>query len=239
MSWYQGAHIAVTGAAGGIGHSTCERLAGLGAEVYALDLTEADTGTFVPCDVTDEASVAAALDRVVAEGGRIDGLVAAAGVVENDVAAEEMSAAEFDRVLGVNLRGTFLACTAAARHMLASHDGGRIVAVSSMSGTQVVNYPQKQSAYNASKAAVGALVRSLAVEWGPRGVRVNAVAPGYVATAMTQGKPELHEGWLADVVAGRFAEPGEIAGAIAWLLGDEAAYCMGTELLIDGGYSLR
>ncbi len=206
MSWYQGARIAVTGAAGGIGRATCAHLAGLGAEVYALDLTESPVGRSILCDVTDEDSVAAAIATVVTEGGRIDGLVAASGVVEDDVPAERM---------------------------------GRIVTVSSMSGTHIVNHPQKQSAYNASKAAVSALTRSLAVEWGKRGVRVNSVAPGYVATALNDLKQHLHTRWKEGTVAGRFAEPEEIAAAIAWLLGDEAAYCVGTELLMDGGFTLR
>ncbi|WP_413796957.1 SDR family NAD(P)-dependent oxidoreductase [Streptomyces iranensis] len=238
MSWYQGARIAVTGAAGGIGRATCAHLAGLGAEVYALDLTESPVGRPVLCDVTDERSVATAMDTVVTAGGRIDGLVTAAGVVEDDVPAERMSVAEFDRVLGVNLKGTFLSCTAAARQMLDA-GGGRIVTVSSMSGTHIVNYPQKQSVYNASKAAVSALTRSLAVEWGPRGVRINAIAPGYVATPLNDLKQHMHAGWKEGTVAGRFADPGEIAAAIAWLLGDDAAYCMGTELLMDGGFALR
>lgn len=163
--------------------------------------------------------------------------MAAAGIVENEP-AEHMSAATFDRVLAVNLRGVFLACTSAARRMLEA-SGGRIVAVSSMSGTHVVNHPQQQCAYNSSKAAVSALVRSLAVEWGPRGVRVNAVAPGYVLTPLTAGKPELHEDWREDTVLRRFATAEEIAGAIRWLLDDEASYCTGTELLVDGGFSLR
>lgn len=239
MSWFEGARIAVTGAAGGIGRSTCEHLEGLGAEVYALDLTESPVGQAVVCDVADERSVAAAMAEVAGAEGRLDGLVAAAGIVEDDVAAEEMSAAEFDRILGVNLRGVFLTCQAAARHMLDAGPGGRIVAVSSMSGNHIVNFPQKQCAYNASKAAVSALVRSLAVEWGPRGVRVNTVAPGYVDTPLNEGKPQLHRQWLEGTVADRFASPAEIADAIGWLLGDAAAYCMGTELLIDGGFALR
>lgn len=238
MSWFDGARIAVTGAAGGIGRALCAELAGRGAQVYALDVRAAPAGTFVACDVTDPGSMAGAIGRVVTTGGGIDGLVAAAGVVEEDVPAEDMSIAEFDRVLAVNLRGVFLACAEAGRHMLAA-GAGRIVTVSSMSGTHVVNHPQRQCAYNASKAAVSALTRSLAVEWGPRGVRLNAIAPGYVDTPLLGPKTHLHPGWKDGTVAGRFAAPAEIAGAICWLLSDEAAFCVGTELLIDGGYSLR
>lgn len=238
MSWFEGARIAVTGAAGGIGQVVCEELRSRGARVFALDRAETDAGEFVPCDVTDEDSVVSAAARVRELAGGADGLVAAAGIVENNVAAEEMSAAEFDRIMGVNLRGVFLSCQAFARMML-EQGAGRIVTVSSMSGNHVVNYPQRQCAYNASKAAVSALTRSLAVEWSPRGVRINAIAPGYIETAMTAAKSELHQGWLDDTVLGRMGQPSEIAGAIAWLLSDEAEFCCGSELLMDGGFALR
>lgn len=237
MNWFSNARIAVTGAAGGIGRQTCTTLETRGARVFALDRTPTDVGEHVPCDVTDEHSVGQARSRVLEQAGGIDGLVTAAGVVEDDVPAEEMSAAEFDRVLGVNLRGVFLACSTFGKAMLEA-GGGRIVNVASMSGNHVVNVPQKQAAYNSSKAAVSALTRSLAVEWTGRGVRVNAISPGYVRTSLVEGKSELFDGWLRGTPAGRFAAPDEVAGAIAWLLSDEAAYCAGTELLIDGGYSL-
>jgi NAD(P)-dependent dehydrogenase (short-subunit alcohol dehydrogenase family) len=238
MSWFDGARIAVTGAAGGIGEAVCGDLITRGARVYALDIANAPVGEFVACDVSDEHSVQAAIDRIVADTGGIDGLVAAAGVVEDNVATEELTAAEFDRVFGVNLRGVFLTCTAAGRHMLAA-GAGCIVTVSSMSGNLIVNFPQRQCAYNASKAAVTALTRSLAVEWGPRGVRCNAISPGYVATPLNELKKDLHEQWKQGTVAGRFAEPEEIAAGIAWLLGDDAGFCLGTELVVDGGFSLR
>ena len=237
MNWFSNARIAVTGAAGGIGRQTCTTLESRGARVFALDRTPADVGEHVPCDVTDERSVGQARSHVLEQAGGIAGLVPAAGVVEDDGPAEEMSAAEFDRVLGVNLRGVFLACSTFGGAMLEA-GGGRIVNVASMSGNHVVNVPQKQAAYNSSKAAVSALTRSLAVEWTGRGVRVNAISPGYVHTSLVEGKSELFDGWLQGTPAGRFATPDEVAGAIAWLLSDEAAYCAGTELLMDGGYSL-
>lgn len=233
-----GAVVAVTGAAGGIGEATCRYLADAGARVYALDLRPGAAGTHVACDVTDPVAVEAAAAHVVAAAGRVDGLVAGAGIVEDDVAAEDMSPELFERIIAVNLRGVFHTCQSFGRHMLAAGTG-RIVAIASMSGNHVVNFPQKQSAYNASKAAVTALVKSLAVEWGPRGVRVNAISPGYVDTPILAKKTHQFEGWKENIVAGRFAAPGEIAAAIGYLLSDDAAYCQGTELLIDGGYSLR
>lgn len=240
MNGFAGAQIAVTGASGGIGGAVCRWLTERGAHVYALDLRpeRGQVGTFVPIDVTDPDGVAAAAAEVLEHGGRIDGLVAAAGIAEDDVAAEEMDTATFDRVLSVNLRGVFLTCQSFGRPMLAQ-GSGRIVAISSMSGNHVVNEPQRQCAYNASKAGVTALVKSLAVEWGPRGVRVNAVSPGYVDTPLNALKIHQHEQWKQRTVVPRFAETAEIAAAVGYLLSDEAAFCYGTELLIDGGYSLR
>jgi NAD(P)-dependent dehydrogenase (short-subunit alcohol dehydrogenase family) len=116
---------------------------------------------------------------------------------------------------------------------------GRIVAIASMSGNHVVNVPQRQCAYNASKAGVTALVKSLAVEWAGRGVRVNAVSPGYVDTPLIAVKAHQHETWKERTVVGRFAQPSEVAAAVGYLLSDEAGFCCGTELLIDGGYALR
>ncbi len=238
MNGLHGKVVAVTGAAGGIGEAVCRRLAEHGAAPYALDLRPGAVGTHVPVDVTDPTSVGQALNEVLAGSGRVDGLVAAAGIVEDDVRAEDMTPAEFDRILSVNLRGVFLTCTTFGRRML-EQGAGNIVTISSMSGNHVVNVPQRQCAYNASKAAVSALTRSLAVEWGDRGVRVNAVAPGYVATPLLELKRHQFSRWLEDTVVGRFAEPGEIAATVAFLLSDDAAFYCGSELLVDGGYSLR
>lgn len=241
MSEFTGKHIAVTGASGGIGQSICARLADRGARVYALDLRPGSSvgGTFIECDVTDPASVESARAHVIGlSGGRIDALVAGAGIAEDDVPAELMSPEQFDRVLSVNLRGVFLSATEFGRVMLEQGEG-RIVAISSMSGNLIVNEPQSQCAYNASKAGVTALVKSLAVEWGPRGVRVNAVSPGYVGTPLLDLKTHMHQGWKDRTVLDRFARPDEIAAAVSYLLSDDAGFCVGTELVIDGGYSLR
>lgn len=241
MSEYAGRHIAVTGAGGAIGRTTCAWLTARGATVYALDLApgEDPVGTFVECDVTSGASVAAARATVLElSGGRIEGLVAGAGIAEDDVAAETMPVEQFDRIVAVNLRGVFLTATEFGRAMLEQGEG-RIVAISSMSGNLVVNEPQSQCAYNASKAGVTALVKSLAVEWGPRGVRVNAVSPGYVDTPMLSKKQDMHAGWRERIVVDRFARTEEVAAAIGYLLSDDAGYCIGTELVVDGGYSLR
>jgi NAD(P)-dependent dehydrogenase (short-subunit alcohol dehydrogenase family) len=107
-----------------------------------------------------------------------------------------------------------------------------------MSGAHVVNNPQQQVAYNSSKAGVVAMTKSLAFEWAARGVRVNALSPGYVDTPLLASKVAMHPIWKGATPLGRFADPSEVAAAAGWLLSDAAAFCCGTELLMDGGYTL-
>jgi NAD(P)-dependent dehydrogenase (short-subunit alcohol dehydrogenase family) len=234
-----GAVVVVTGAAGGIGRAISERLAGDGARVVDMDVRKpvGNGGTFVEVDVLDPASVDSAVAQVVETFGRIDGLVAAAGLSEEPTPAEDMAVEVWDRTIGVNLRGIFLTCQAVGRVMLAQGSGS-IVTIASMSGNHVVNVPQQQAAYNASKAGVVALTKSLAYEWIGRGVRVNALSPGYVNTPLLASKTLLHELWKTATPSGRFATTAEVAAAAAWLLGDESTFCVGTDLLMDGGYSL-
>jgi NAD(P)-dependent dehydrogenase (short-subunit alcohol dehydrogenase family) len=237
-----GAVVAVTGASGGIGAGVCEWLVENGARVFALDRRAPAGGdlsgtTFIQTDVLDPASVISAIDRVVSDGGRIDGFVAGAGLSEEPTAAEDMDVAVWDRTIGVNLRGTFLSCQAAGRAMLAQ-GGGRIVAIASMSGNHVVNTPQQQVAYNASKAGVVAMVKSLAYEWADRGVRVNALSPGYIDTPLLGSKHDMHERWKSVTPLRRFGTPREVAEATGFLLSDEAGFFVGSEVLMDGGYSL-
>jgi NAD(P)-dependent dehydrogenase (short-subunit alcohol dehydrogenase family) len=235
-------HVAVTGASGGIGRVLSAHLVGLGYDVFGLDRTvDASPPAGVQSlavDITDEASVQAAAAAVYAVADGAVDLVSCAGIVEGDVAAEDMRAEQFDATIAVNLRGVFLGCQAFGRELLA-RGGGSIVNVASMSGNCIVNYPQKQCAYNASKAAVTALTKSLAVEWGPRGVRVNAVSPGYVDTPLLYDKPEQFEQWKSGIILGRFADPTEIANVVAFLLSTDSSYFCGAELVADGGYSLR
>jgi NAD(P)-dependent dehydrogenase (short-subunit alcohol dehydrogenase family) len=234
--------FAVTGAAGGIGTAILKRLLAEGGEVYCLDRKGLDSlpagASGVEIDLSSEESIVSVVGQLYESDDRPVELVNCAGIVEDNVAAEDMPITQFDAVLGVNLRSVFLTCQAFGRELL-TRGGGCIVNIASMSGNAVVNFPQKQSAYNTSKAAVTALTKSLAVEWGPRGVRINAISPGYIDTPLNYLKADMHDTWKQGIVSGRFGEPDEVASAVAFLLSDESRYFLGAELLMDGGYSLR
>lgn len=238
----KGSRVAVTGASGGIGAAIIERLISEGAHTIALDVKGLDSlpdqVTKHQADLTSPASIAAIVEDLYANDDRPIHLVNSAGIVEDDVPAEEMGIAQFDAVYGVNIRGVFITCQAFGRELMA-RGGGSIVNIASMSGNAIVNFPQKQSAYNSSKAAVSALTRSLAVEWGGRGVKINALSPGYVDTPLNHLKAHMHETWKRDTVLGRFATPQEVASAVLFLLSEESSYFLGAELLMDGGSSLR
>jgi NAD(P)-dependent dehydrogenase (short-subunit alcohol dehydrogenase family) len=239
---FSGRRIAVIGAAGGIGAAICASLHDQGAIVYGLDLRQPENLPVgvegFEVDVTSEESVKSVVASFYANDDRPVNLVNSAGIVENDVAADEMPMETYDKVMGVNLRGVFLSCREFGKELLV-RGGGAIVNVASMSGNAVVNEPQRQSVYNTSKSGVSALTRSLAVEWGSRGVRVNAVSPGYVDTPLNSLKKHMHAHWLEGTVLGRFATVNEVSAAVEFLLSDEAAYFCGAELLMDGGFSLR
>lgn len=160
--------VVVTGAAGGIGSAVCDRLRREGARVFALDVRPPAAemaSEFVPVDVLDLASVTASIAAVVERAGRIDGLVAAAGLSEEPTPAESMPVGVWDRTINVNLRGVFVTCQAVGGHMLARGKGS-IVAIASMSRNFIVNSPQQQVAYNASKAGVSAMVSLAGLRMG-------------------------------------------------------------------------
>lgn len=241
----------VTGAGRGIGREVVRTLGAAGAAIAALDLDPTTAGEAaaeaaamgrrslaVQADVTDPASVAGAVEAVVGALGRIDILVNVAGICRN-APAEEMSDEDWRDVMAVNLDGVFYCCRAVGRHMLGRRSGV-IVNIASLSSS-VVDYPQPQVSYNASKAGVVQLTRSLASEWADRGVRVNCVSPGYIATEMT--KLGMAEGWgdtwLSMIPMGRLGEPAEVAYAVWYLASDASAYTTGTEVELDGGFRLR
>jgi NAD(P)-dependent dehydrogenase (short-subunit alcohol dehydrogenase family) len=236
----------VTGGAQGIGEAIVTALRDAGARVFICDINR-ETGRstaerlgveFVAADVTDSASVEGAFDHVVSAAGALDIAVNNAGIVHNHP-SESLTDEDWRRVLSVNLDGVFYCCRAAGSRMLARGHGS-IINTGSMSG-HISNRPQPQSAYNAAKAGVIHLTKALAGEWSGRGVRVNSISPGYVGTELTRRgltNEEWRRAWLEGTPMGRVAEPAEIAPAVVFLASDAASFCTGTDLVVDGGYTV-
>ena len=243
----------VTGAADGIGWATARRLAAEGYQVALLDLRAeaalaraAELGPRhlgLACDVTAEAGVEAAVAAVLARFGRIDALVNNAGIGDQTGATVAQNVAAFDRVLAVHLRGTFLMSQCVARVMLLAEpvrppSRGAIVNLGSIAST--IGLPAR-NAYSAAKAGVLGMTRAMASEWARSGIRVNAVAPGYVRTALVaelerQGALDA-QGIAHRTPLGRMAEPAEIAEAIVFLASPRASYITGAVLPVDGGWT--
>ena len=240
-----GQHALVTGAGRGIGLEIARTLKGAGATVtigeYAEDAGRAAAeelgGNFVQVDVRDPESAEQLVEQ--AEGyAPLDILVNNAGIAKN-VEAEHTSDEDWLNIINVNLNGVFWCSRAAGKRML-KRGSGSVVNIASMSG-MIVNKPQPQAAYNTSKAGVIMLTKSLAAEWAKRGVRVNSVSPGYIGTEMTKlgmSNKEWNRQWLEMTPMNRVGEPADIAHAVLYLASDAARFATGTNLVVDGGYTV-
>lgn len=241
MGEFEGKVVLVTGSTRGIGRAVAGLFASEGARV-AVTGRSRDTAEAVArelgagalgigLDVADPGSVASAVDRVLEAWGRVDVLVNNAGITR-DTLALRMKLDDWQAVISTNLTGAFLCAKACLRHMVRAR-AGAIVNISSVVGS-VGNAGQAN--YCAAKAGIEGLTRSLAREYANRGIRVNAVAPGYIATDMTEALGEkVREALLAQVPAGRLGDPGDVAQAVAFLASDRASYVTGQVLHVNGG----
>lgn len=238
----------VTGAGRGIGKACALGLAEAGADVAAVDIdsrSAAQTAREIEalgrrslalaCDVAKRAEVDAMVKQVADKLGRLDIALNNAGICIN-AAAEEFTDEDWRKIMEVNLSGVFYCSRAAGRLLLRQGQGGRIINTASMSA-QIVNHPQPQCAYNASKAGVIQLSRSLAAEWAPKGITVNTISPGYTGTELTLERSVYHADWKRDTPMGRLAKPEEIKGAVVFLASAAADFITGHDLVIDGGFT--
>ncbi len=248
--------VIVTGAAAGIGRVTARCFAAEGARVAAWDVRDSDAasiteelrsaggeGLFRAVNVTEPAAIGTAIEEVLARWGRIDVLVNNAGIVrdaqlvkwKDSAAVSTMGEAEFDAVVAVNLKGVFLATRAVVPHMIAG-GGGVVLSASSVSALYG-NFGQTN--YAATKAGVIGMTRSWARELGRYNIRVNAVAPGFIATDMLKSiPPKVLETAAARTPLGRLGRPEDVAAAYVWLASDAAAFVHGIVLSVDGGVVL-
>ncbi|HWO78821.1 SDR family NAD(P)-dependent oxidoreductase [Gaiella sp.] len=244
MRRFEGQTVLVTGGAKGIGAATAARLASEGAQVVVADFDEAAAtetaerigGRAVRCDVTSRADVEAAV-AAAAESGRLDVLVTCAGIIRDNL-IHKMTDDDWEAVIATHLRGTFLAAQA-AQAVMTQQGSGSMVLVSSVSALG----NRGQANYSAAKAGLQGLTKTLAIELGRFGVRANCVAPGFIATAMTQQTAERIGMSFDDFQATaaeqiplrRVGQPEDVAGVIAFLCSDDAAYVTGQVIYVSGG----
>ena len=237
----------VTGGKRGLGYAAADAFAECGADVAILgrgkEVMDAaaeldrkyDARVIgIEGDVTDKAQVAAAVDQTVREFGVLDIAYNNAGVSGGDVVCD-ITESEFDRIMDVNVKGVLYCCQEEARVML-PRGKGSIINAGSISAV-IINRPVDISHYCASKAAVEALTRGMAVEWADKGVRVNAVSPGFFDTAMNRAAFELYDTFRSMIPMKRIAHIDEIKGLLVYLASDASSYMTGSSVVIDGGYT--
>jgi NAD(P)-dependent dehydrogenase (short-subunit alcohol dehydrogenase family) len=242
----EGKVAVVTGAASGMGRATALRFASKGARVVAADVNETGLAEVsaaaggevlaVTADVSDREQVDALVQRALDRFGAVDVMVANAGIGLGK-SFLDTTEADFDRVLAVNLKGVLFCGQAAARTMVAAGRGGAIVNVASTYAE--VTAPER-AAYSASKGGVRMLTKSMAVDLGPHGIRVNAVAPGWIRTGMNPlDDPARLAELEAAIPLGRIGTPEDVAGVIEFLASDAAAYVSGAMLFVDGAWIVQ
>ena len=240
----------ITGGAGGIGKEICKALLDAGSKVILADIDEKKGLKlvkflskknkhiyFYKLDATSQQSITSLKETILKKFKRIDVLVNAIGICRNKD-AKNVTKEEWDNVININLNSMFYLCKEFGKIFIKNRKGC-IVNIGSNSGL-IVDRPQPQASYNASKAAVHQLTKSLACEWAKFNIRVNAIAPGYVATKMTllgRNKPNWFKYWIDMTPMKRLARPSEIASAVLFLSTDSSSYCTGTILSVDGGYT--
>lgn len=238
LSGLKGKVILITGGASGIGLAAAEVAAASGAHVICADVAQSQAMPsgceFQALDVTDWEMTRALVEKILAQHGAVDGLVTSAGIsrVGN---LQEMTLQEWEQVLQVNLTGTMLSARAVAAHMKQRKQGS-IVAIASING--ILGNPSNL-AYCTSKGAVIQMVRSLAADLGPHGVRINAISPGLIHTPMTAGLDQspAYNGFVKQHLLHRAGQAREVGNAVAFLLSDMASFITGTNIPVDGGFS--
>ncbi|KAK2732357.1 hypothetical protein FQN57_002930 [Myotisia sp. PD_48] len=246
----------VTGGGRGLGLVMAEAMTEAGADVHCFDrlvkpdpeftasqelADKAHVGslTYHHVDVSDSKHLTDSVAKVAAHGERIDGVVAAAGI-QQLTNAVDYTPEDITKMMDINYTGVFMTAQAVARHMIKANTPGSMVLIASMSGF-IANKGLISSVYNSSKAAVIQLARSLAMEWGPRGIRVNSLCPGHVITPMVERNfeevPELRKLWESESMLGRLATAEEFTGAVIFMLSDASSYMTGSSLVIDGGHT--